>query len=237
MPLTFINTAGPLLVDFALTLGSLASGQSARRVAPVIGPWIAAIIVLVIVVVLARRWFGGARPRERPSRSITGADGRELGDTRPDASSGELESRAPRAPKFVPQGRRKVASGRGAPEIRARAARLPAPQIQTVYTAGGDAGHVPPRIAVDGVQCVNPTIFLIAHTRHSTGSRLWVRDAFQAYQAYAAKAGISAASAELFGRAATSLGWKRGKSCDRFYIDRMLILPESENSKPKGGPE
>ena len=113
-----------------------------------------------------------------------------------------------------------TARGRDTPKLRAATTFTSA--MASVQIDGKIKGTLPQTIVVDGTDIANPTIFLIECTDACDGQRLWARDAYQAYQKWAQLSGSKAGSFDQLGRAATALGWERGKSSEWYYRNRTL---------------
>ncbi len=87
-----------------------------------------------------------------------------------------------------------------------------------------------------GNACANPSAFFITSTVVAPGHRLWFMDAYHAYQSDAWKHGLSSVPIDQFGRAATNLGFARGKASSRYFRDRALRLepPSPPTTNPNG---
>ena len=81
---------------------------------------------------------------------------------------------------------------------------------------------VPRELHIGQDTIANAVFFLLTQTEPENGARLWAIDAFHAYQNWAKLCGATAGSFENLRRAATALGWERGKSNTRYYKDRSL---------------
>ena len=169
-----------------------------------------AVFVLAVVVAFRAR-LGATRPKNDR--------GRPMSDT--SVTSGA----ARRARTYKPQGLGRPKPGRSVPDLRARVARTRTPVALLV--PGGDRPCeliMPSTVMVNGEEFVNPVEFLITQTVETPGERLWFRDLYQVCEKHAKLTGRSVCSIEQLSRAATALGWKRGKSCDRYFKDRKLKL-------------
>lgn len=120
-------------------------------------------------------------------------------------------------------GEKRPTTGRDEPSLRARSAQAaqsdPAPSLC--------AGEFPLEMPTDAGAVANPLVFLSRETIVQSGYRVSVRDAYQAYLAWAREHDLPAASLVRFGHAATALGFSRRKSRDWFYSDRNLRCLEN----------
>lgn len=184
----------------------------------------------VIAALAMHVWLGTSRPLSGASRptnisSCPEQDGTRptRGGSRPTPPTTSEKGVRPSDRNCRQQGKNRRPAGRVMPELGARDAETGPTDTVSVTRSTGPAEIVLPVVVnIDGREVANPANFLIEQTVVAPGERLVVKVAYQTFRRHCTKAGLKPCTTDLFGRAATTLGWSRGKAGKRYFRDRAL---------------